>query len=371
MEQCMSFTEELVKFTYFRGRVALYSLLKGLGVGQGDEVALQAFTCVAVPEGIMATGATPLWVDIESDGFNMDANDLAQKLTPNMRAIVVQHTYGIPSDMDALMNVADNRGIPVIEDCCHTFVSTYKGRRVGTFGIGSFYSFEWGKPIVAGIGGSAVVNDPALEKVLSQSYTAFQEPGFLIQFKITLQYHAFRVLYRPAFYWPVRSLFHKLGSLGLAESNYNPVGQDRIAEDFSLRMARPLRKRLQRKLREIDAVTHHSKWVAKQYRSEIQSPVVKHPILPEKSDVVFARYPLLTDKKEELLKAAHKANVELAEWYATPVHPLKEKELDLVHYQDGMCPNAEMRCKQVVTLPVHRSVKKKDIEKIINFLNKD
>ena len=360
----------LSKFTYFRGRVALYSLLKGLSVGQGGEVALQAFTCVAVPEGIMATGAIPLWVDIERDGFNLDASDLKRKITPKTRAIIVQHTYGIPVDMDAIMSVADSRGIPVIEDCCHTLVSTYKGRRVGTFGIGSFYSFEWGKPIVAGIGGSAVVNDSALEKILSRAYSAFQEPGFLTQFKITLQYHAFRVLYRPAFYWPVRSLFHKLGSLGLAESNYNPVGQNRIAEDFSLRMAKPLRKRLQKKLREIDAVTQHSQWVATQYRSGIQSPVVKHPILPDKSDVIFARYPLLTDKKEKLLKAAHKANVELAEWYATPVHPLKGKELELVHYEQGMYSNAELRCKQVVTLPVHRSVTKKDIERIINFLNK-
>ena len=365
----MSFAEDLIRFTYFRGRVALYSLLKGLGIGPGDEVALQAFTCVAVPEGIMATGAIPLWVDIERDGFNLDASDLKRKITPKTRAIIVQHTYGIPVDMDAIMSVADSRGIPVIEDCCHTLVSTYKGRRVGTFGIGSFYSFEWGKPIVAGIGGSAMVNDDTLEKSLRQSYSAFQEPGFLTQFKITLQYHAFRFLYRPVFYWPVRSLFHKLGSLGLAESNYNPVGQDRIAEDFSLRMAKPLRKRLQRKLREIDAVTQHSRWVATQYRFGIQSSVVKHPILPDKSDVAFARYPLLTDNKEKFLRAAQKANVELAEWYSTPVHPLKGKELEFVHYEQGMCPNAELRCKQVVTLPVHRSVKEKDIERITKFLN--
>ncbi|HIE26284.1 TPA: hypothetical protein EYP66_03250, partial [Candidatus Poribacteria bacterium] len=94
-------SSRFAKLTFFRGRVALYAILKALNIGPGDEVATQAFTCVAVPEGIMASGARPVWVDIEVDGYNMDAEDLRRKLTLRTRAIIVQHTYGIPADMDS------------------------------------------------------------------------------------------------------------------------------------------------------------------------------------------------------------------------------------------------------------------------------
>ena len=150
---------ELGELLYFRGRVALHAILNGLGIGSGDEVALQAFTCVAVPEGIMATGARPVWIDIESDGYNMAPESLESRITPRTSAIVVQHTYGIPADLERILSIAERHQIPVIEDCCHTLASTYHGKPVGSFGVASFYSFEWGKPLVAGIGGAAVVND--------------------------------------------------------------------------------------------------------------------------------------------------------------------------------------------------------------------
>ena len=87
-----SLSNLLADLVYFRGRVALYALLKALDVGPGDEVATQAFTCVAVPEAIMATGASPIYVDLEPTGFNMDVGDLQHKITSRTRAIIVQHT---------------------------------------------------------------------------------------------------------------------------------------------------------------------------------------------------------------------------------------------------------------------------------------
>ena len=140
---------------YFRGRVALYALLKALKVGKGDEVAMQAFTCVANPEAVMAIGALPIYVDVEVDGVNMDPGDLEGKITSRTRAIVIQHTFGIPADIAPLRAIAKRNNIPVIEDCCHTLASRYDGQTVGSFGIGSYYSFEWGKPLVAGIGGGS------------------------------------------------------------------------------------------------------------------------------------------------------------------------------------------------------------------------
>lgn len=97
---------------FFRGRVALFHVLKTLGVGSGDEVVLQAFTCVAVPEAVMATGARPVWVDLAENSVNLDPVDLACKLTPRTKAVIVQHTFGIPAELDAVMPLLETWKIP-------------------------------------------------------------------------------------------------------------------------------------------------------------------------------------------------------------------------------------------------------------------
>ena len=114
---------ELTRFTYFRGRVALAAILRGLGVKAGDEVALQAFTCVAVPEAIMSIGAIPVYVDVEPGGINMDAEDLARKIGAATRAIVIQHSFGLPADVAQLTSIARDNNLPLVEDCAHTIAS--------------------------------------------------------------------------------------------------------------------------------------------------------------------------------------------------------------------------------------------------------
>lgn len=356
-------------FFFYRGRVALFSIIKALGIGCEDEVVAQAFTCLAIPEGIMASGAHPVYADIEPNGFNMDADDLERKITSQTRAVIVQHTFGIPADMERIKYVADKADIPIIEDCCHTFVSTYKGKMVGSFGVGSFYSFEWGKPVVAGIGGSAIINDSNLNERIQSQYKDYRFPSTVKLLRIQLQYFGFKILYRPSLYWPVRNMFHILSSIGAAESNYNPVRENQVAEDFCLRMPKPLQRRMARKLFNLDVLTRHSRWVSNQYQSRIGSNVVVHAEISGDCKAVFARYPLLANDKDVLLEQARKAKVELANWYSTPIHPLTGKDMELVRYEAGSCPNAEKRCKQVVTLPTHMAVKVKDVEHTVAFLN--
>lgn len=364
------FLNGLDRLTFYRGRVALYAILQGLGVNNGDQVVTQSFTCVAVPEAIMASGALPVYADIEKNGFNMDAGDLERKITSQTRAVIVQHTYGIPADMERIKYVADKADIPIIEDCCHTFVSTYKGKMVGSFGVGSFYSFEWGKPVVAGIGGSAIISDSNLNEKIQSKYKDYRFPSTLKLIRIQSQYFGFKILYRPSLYWPVRDMFHMLGSIGAAEGNYNPVQENQIAKDFCLRMPKPLKRRMAHKLCNIDAWTRHSRRVSNKYQSGIESNVVVHPEISGDCKTVFARYPLLANDKDMLLERARKAKVELADWYSTPIHPLTGNDLELVRYEADSCPNAEKRCKQVVTLPTHMAVKETDVERIVAFFNR-
>jgi dTDP-4-amino-4,6-dideoxygalactose transaminase len=300
----------------------------------------------------------------------MDPLDIIKKITSRTRAIVVQHTFGIPANMDQIMSIAQRNGIKVIEDCCHGLVSMYRGRTIGDFGVGSFYSFEWGKPIVIGIGGSAIINDVNLKQKLKSQHLEYRFPSIINQLRINLQYFAHSALYFPWLYWPVRSLYHFLGSIGAAESNYNPIQKDRIAEDFSLKMSTLLQNRLNNKLKNLNSVAQHSREVTIQYRNLIGSAAVSHPVLPTETETVFARYPLIAKDKKKLLGEARKANVELAEWYSTVIHPLKSEDMGKVYYDKGSCPQAELRCKQVVSLPTHLRVGERDIKRTVEFINR-
>jgi perosamine synthetase len=366
-----STASELTTLTYYRGRVALASILRALGIGRNDEVAIQAFTCVAVPEAILAVGAVPTYIDIEKDGYTIDPSDLAAKITPTTKAVVVQHTFGIPADMDRIVAVAAAHGIPVIEDCCHTLTSAWNGRTVGTFGIASFYSFEWGKPLVAGLGGSALTRDEGLAARIEADYRErFLPPSMGRCLKIELQYHLHRLVYRPETYWAVRSAFHLLCRLGATEGNYNHLpGENGPAMDFTLRMAPSAVYRLQRKIAKIDREAEHSRSIACEYHRIFAYSATMLFSPHSAADVTYARFPLRVLDKDSLVAAARRAHLEMAIWYASPVHPLPRDATDSVRYVPGSCPSAEQRCREVVTLPTHSGVGHGYLQRVAKFFS--
>lgn len=366
----MELSSNFLDLTFYRGRVALYALLKALGIGRGDEVLLQAFTCVAVPESLVAAGVVPRYVDVEVGGYNLSPAALEAAITPATRAIVVQHTFGIPAQMPQIAAVAAKHGLFLIEDCCHTLDSRVAGTTVGSWGIGAFYSYEWGKPVVAGVGGSLTVNDARVKHRVEEIRRSMKKPGSARQLRLGVQYLAHLFIYRPSWYWPIRSLYHHLGAIGAAESNYNPLSAGEPAADFSLQMADVVQRRAEHKLRRLHEITAHSIAITARYAAEIRSGAVIHPERRTDAVPVFARYPLRAGDKAALLAAAKQCGVELAEWYATPVHPLSSAEAARVGYQAGSCPEAEKRCREVVSLPTHRKVTKRDVSRAIDFLNR-
>lgn len=368
----MQADQDLLQLTYYRGRVALHAILRGLGIGAGDEVATQAFTCVAVPEAILAAGARPVYLDIEADGVNLDPDDIPRKLTPRTRAIIVQHTFGIPANMPAILSLAAQQGLPVIEDCCHTLASKLHGQPVGSFGAAAFYSFEWGKPVVAGLGGSARVNDPQLKETLLARRAAYRIPARSERWKLALQYSLHALLYRPSLYWPLKSAFRSLSRLGIARGNYNALDADRPAEDFSLAMADPQRRRLARKL--ASGVASHadrSRRLACRLISGLRDVRgIRFPAAPSGAEPVLARFPIQVDDKLRTLALARKQNIELAEWYATPVHPLPVDQGGVIGLDPEVCPRAMQRTGEIVSLPLHERVSERHIDRVIEFFHK-
>ena len=130
-------------FAFWKGRVALYAILKAVGIGPGDEIILPGYTCVMNVNPIKYLEAKPVYVDIEPVTFNIDVNLLRDKITPRTKVIIAQHTYGYPCDMNAIMEIASENGITVIEDCCLALGTKYKGKLVGTFGKAAYFSSNW------------------------------------------------------------------------------------------------------------------------------------------------------------------------------------------------------------------------------------
>ncbi len=146
------------------GTDALHLALRALDIGPGDEVITVAFTFVATTEAIGIVGATPVFVDINPDTFNMDANLIEEKITSKTKAILPVHLYGQPCDMDKIMAIAKKHNLYVIEDCCQAIGAEFKGKKVGSFGDIGCYSFYPTKNLgTMGDGGLATTNSEKLK----------------------------------------------------------------------------------------------------------------------------------------------------------------------------------------------------------------
>lgn len=147
------------------GTVALHLGLAALGIGPGDEVILPTFTMIATINAVAYTGATPVLVDSEPCTWNMDVDQVADKITPKTKVIMPVHTYGHPVDMDPLMEMADKHGLFVLEDAAEAHGAEYKGRRAGGLGHAGGFSFYANKIITTGEGGMITTNDAKLAQL--------------------------------------------------------------------------------------------------------------------------------------------------------------------------------------------------------------
>jgi perosamine synthetase len=362
---------DLKRFVYFRGRVAMAAILRGLGVRAGDEVLIQAFTCIAVPEAVMSLGARPRYVDVKAGTPNMDPEDLERKITAGARAVVIQHSFGLPADVTGLAEVSNNRGLPMVEDCAHTIESRVGGIPVGSFGAAAFYSYEASKPVFVGIGGSAISNDPGLTSALEESYHGYAEPPLTTQLQLAAMFLAHKVVYRPSTYWTVRGVFRAMVAAGVIKGNYNEVADDTAgpAEDFSRRMGSRQAQMLASALTRLHKQSDHRRWVADQYRSRIAAKGVTHLEIAADVEPVFGRYPMIVEDKQRWVEGARDAKVELADFYATPVHPLKGDGLRRVGYEPGSCPNAEWISDRIVSLPTGPQTDRKQVQRAVDYFN--
>lgn len=144
------------------GSAALDIAIKALDIGPGDEVIIPTFTIISPTQSIVTAGAIPVLVDSNPDTWNMNVSEIEAKITKKTKAILVVHIYGLPVDMDPILELADKYQLKIIEDAAEMHGQTYKGKKCGSFGDISIFSFYPNKHITTGEGGMLVTDDLTL-----------------------------------------------------------------------------------------------------------------------------------------------------------------------------------------------------------------
>jgi len=372
-------------FFFYQGRVALFALLKAMGIGESDEVIQQVFTCFHVPTPIAYLGARPVYVDIDPRTFNIDPDKIEEKITPKTKAIIVQHTFGIPAEMDQILDIARRHNLWVIEDSCHALGSKYRGQEVGTFGDAAFYSFGWFKPVVLGAGGAAVVNNPDLKRKMKDLYDGFIAPSLRAAVVLLGEQVVYDLLVTPTLFTSLREVYRNprikrvvaavAGSRrgdtshngkGEGAGNTQVIGGTAI---YNKKLIAFQHARLFKKLGRYDKLVAHQQWVVSQYEGLVAQAGYEPIELDSQFEPIYYKYPLLSDSKKEIFERARQAGIELSDMFISPLYPTWHRKIwESLGYREGMCPISESTSDRIVPLSIHSKIRAKEIERTMALL---
>ncbi len=361
-------------FSFYKGRVALYAILKAIGVNEGDTVIFPGFTCIMVPNAALYLGAKPVYVDIEPENFNIDPVKLEGLIRgmsateiKRVKAIVVQHTFGIPADMNAVNGIAQKYDIPLLEDCAHSLGSRYKGQLTGWTGIASFFSSQWSKPYSTGLGGMAATDNPLIGKKLEAIQMSFITPGTFESMLLSFQVGLHRRLFSPKIYWKSMAALRTLSAAGLfigssskdERKSVKPSGYEKtMGEDQAEAGIAALAS--------IDEDIAHRRRMTEFYEYELvgRNAAVK---FAKGTEPVLLRYPVIVNDKDHVLMEARRRNAEVGSWFESVLHPAT-KNLEAAGYIKGSCPVGEEIARTLVNLPTHPRVTAQEAKKSMSVV---
>jgi dTDP-4-amino-4,6-dideoxygalactose transaminase len=298
------------------GTAALQLVLQGLGVGPGDEVITVAHTFIATAEAINATGARPVFVDIDPVSYTMDPAKLEATITPRTKAIIPVHLYGQPADMDAINAIAGKHNIPVIEDSCQAHGAKYKGRPTGSLGRAACFSFYPSKNLGAcGEGGAITTSDPELAKKVRM-----------------LRDH---------------------GSVKKYEHDF-PA--------YNLRLEGIQGGVLAVKLPHLNGWNENRRNLAKRYNELFAGTKIVTPKQLPYAEHVYHLYVVVVEDREALRKALSEQGIENGLHYPIPLH--LQKAYAYLGYQKGDFPVSEHVASNHVSLPMYAELPIEHVEHV-------
>lgn len=342
------------------GRGALYTILRALDISKGDEVIVQAFTCAAVIQAVLTTGATPVYADI-TDSYNLDPGSVRKRITNKTKAIIVQHTFGIAADLNELQKIASEKKIFIIEDAAHTVGGTYKGGKLGTVGIAGIFSFGRDKAFSSTSGGIAVTRDKELGKKISTFARKKEYPSMFWIFQHLLHPVAFYFFILPFYNFllgkVILVILQKLHLLS------RPVDTKRtiLSEDEVKRLPPVLSALALSQLQHITEVNKKRTHIANQYEQKLPGEMVYH------FDQPLLRYPIRVDNPKQLTTFLRKKKIIVGNWYSNTIDP-KGVSLQKLEYRKGSCPKAEEIASHVINLPTYASLSDKEINRLCTLL---
>lgn len=310
------------------GSSALLLAMRALELGPGDEVIIPASTYAAVGECAVHAGATPVFADCEADTGNLSIDSARDLLTDRTRALVVVHQYGHPADLDPFLKLATDRGLWVIENCCHALLARYKGRPVGSFGHAGVVAMSHKHLTVCGTGGAAFTDDDTLAR------------------KMAMMRHHGNWGSTPQAYYETQIFGYKMylneiqAAIGASQLS--------IMDDWV-----GTRRR--------NAATYTRLLVASGL--PVETPPEKPYAWPS-----YLHYVIRTGARDGLRDYLVSNGIEAKIHYALPIH-LHAAFARKFGFRRGMLPVAERFCERVLSLPVAPHVTEDDIHRVVEHLN--
>jgi dTDP-4-amino-4,6-dideoxygalactose transaminase len=363
------------------GRSSFFAILKSLNLEKESDVLLQAFTCNAAINPILWLNLNPIYVDCDKENFNIDIEDLRKKIenNPQAKILMVQHTFGLPANMDEIINIVRQNNLILIEDCAHALGAEFSGRKVGTFGKAAFFSFSRDKVISSVYGGVAITNDDKLAKTLRQAQGEFGAPNSFWIFQQLL--HPILLHY---FILPFYNFFN-LGKIFLVFYQWLYILSKAVhwkekrgqkPDYFPKALPNALAILALNQFSKLDKFYFHRKRLFDYYSEQLNSSTSLGqanfvlPQNPTNAKQSYLRFTIKHPKAHEIIyESWHKENILLGDWYTTPIAPF-DTNLEKMHYKAGSCFNAEKLANETLNLPTHINISKQDADRIINLLKR-
>ncbi len=360
------------------GREALLAILKSLRFQKDEEVIVQGFTCVVVPNAVMAAGMTPVFADIEEGTLNLDIAEVEKLITPRTRAIICQHTFGIPAFTKELRILCDRTGLILIEDCAHVMPDAKGPNDIGTRGDILFFSFGRDKAI-SGVNGGAVICRRTDICMDLQKLEDEAKPFAGWHIKRWLQYPVLYAIAKPVYGIGIGkamlAVFGKLGMLAPITTRLEKQGQ----MDSTLhRMPNAMAILALQQWKRLQQINDHRRMLTRYYFEEATKrgwPARRSLgeggplLLGVTPDLPLQKFPLFTEHAERIRQTLKKHNIHLHDgWTGCVICPPDSDEA-ACGYKDGDDPDAEMAGRQILSLPTNPDTSMKQAQRLIALLD--
>ncbi|OOM13797.1 DegT/DnrJ/EryC1/StrS family aminotransferase [Clostridium saccharobutylicum] len=330
------------------GTDALAVALMACGIGKGDEVITTPFTFFSTAESISAVGATPVFVDVEVDTYNIDVTKIEEKITKKTKAIMPVHIFGQPTKMDEINKIAKKYNLKVIEDVAQAVGSEYKDKKCGAIGdVGCFSFFPTKNLGCAGDGGMITTSDDDIATIVRALRThGSGENG----------QRAYNLLNNIS--EDVKT------SEGHDDTVYNPLKYYNYLIGFNTRLDTVQAALLRVKLPYIDEWNEKRRVNAKMYNEKLKSSSLTLPVVIGEVKSVYNMYVVQSENREEVVNELKERGISTGIYYPVPMH-LQKVYKDL-GYREGDLPVSEYLSHRTFAIPIYPELTQEQKNYIVN-----